>query len=248
MKRLIKVLSLVLVFIMCFGVVSAFAKGKTLSNDKFYMEIPENFEIKDSYGEDHYYFEDSNLMEYSGTFEIFVEGNILFPDGIKDTDINIIKERIKDFIYIENVEAELDIKKAEKGKINGISACYIYGITNDGVSEEFLHAYVLTTKENLYIVAASNNTEEFEKEPEFLKQVMSSFLINGTYYNGEKLTKSHDFSKSERYIDALERDVLTESYYNYHSGSAAIGLIFIISILVLPILLIVFLVLYTKTK
>ena len=64
MKKAIKVLSLALVLIMCFGVVSAFAKGNVLSNDKFYAEIPEGFEIKDSYGEDHYYLEDSNIMDY----------------------------------------------------------------------------------------------------------------------------------------------------------------------------------------
>ncbi len=248
MKRIIKVLSLVLVFIICFGVVSAFAKGKTLSNDKFYAEIPENFEINDTSGEDHYYFEDSNIIDYSGSFEIFVEGNFLFPDGIKDTDISIIKERIKNFVYIEEVEAELDIKKAEKGKINGISACYIYGITNDGVTEKYLHTYILTTKETLYIITASNSSEDFEKEPEFLKEIMSSFLVNGTYYNGEKLSKKHDFSKAEKYIDALERDVLTENYYTYHSGTMVFGIVFIIAILVLPILTIIFFVLYIKTR
>lgn len=248
MKRTFKILSLVLIFIMCFGVVTAFAEGKTLSNDKFYAEIPENFEINDTSGEDHYYFEDSNIVDSLGSFEIFVEGNILFPDGIKDTDINIIKERIKNFVYIEEVEAEFDIKKAEKGKINGISACYIYGITNDGVTKEFLHTYILTTKETLYIITASSSSEDFEKEPEFLKDFMNSFLVNGTYYNDEKLSKEYDFSKSEQYIDALERDVLTENYYAYHSGTMAFGFAFIISILVFPLFLIIFLVLYIKTR
>lgn len=254
MKRIIKVLSLVLVFIMCFGVVSAFAKGKTLSNDKFYAEIPENFEITDSYGDDHYYFEGTSSIDYQENYtttinnlEIFVEGNILFPDGIKDTDIGIIKDRFSKFVYVEE-SAELDIKKAEKGNINGITACYIYGITNDGLSEEFFHAYILTTKENLYIVTTSNYIGAYEKEPEFLKEFMKSFLINGTYYNGEKLTKSHDFSKAERYIDALERDVLTESYYSYHSGTAALGLVIILIGVGLPILTIIFLVLYIKTR
>ena len=49
MKRTFKILSLVLIFIMCFGVVTAFAEGKTLSNDKFYAEIPENFEINEQF-------------------------------------------------------------------------------------------------------------------------------------------------------------------------------------------------------
>ena len=245
MKRIIKVLSLVLVFIMCFGVVNAFAKGKTLSNDKFYAEIPENFEITDAYGEGHYYFVDT--VEFKDSFEIYVEGNILFPDGIKNTDIAIIKNRFSNFINVED-SSELEIEKAEIGNINGISACYVYGITNDGISEEFLHAYILTTKENLFIVTTSNYIDAYEKEPEFLKEFMRNFLVNGTYYNGEKLTKSHDFSKAERYIDALERDVLTENYYSYHSGTAGIGLMIVLIGLCLPIVTIVFLVLYLKTK
>ena len=247
MKRAIKILSLVLVFIMCFGVVSAFAKGKNLSNDKFYAEIPENFEINDSYGDDHYYLEDTDITDYSGSFEIFVEGNILFPEGIKDTKIDTIKDRFSKFFSVEE-SSELVIKEAKKGNINGLTACYIYGVGNDGISEEYIHAYLLTTKENLYIVLSCGYDIDFEKEPEFLKDVMSSFLVNGTYFNGEKLTKSHDFSKAERYIDALERDVLTENYYSYHSGTAGIGLMIVLIGLCLPIVTIVFLVLYLKTK
>ncbi len=248
MKRTIKVLSFALVFIMCFGVVSAFAKGNFLSNDKFYAEIPEGFEINDSYGEDHYYLNDGDIIDYSGSFEIFVEGNFLFPDGIKKTEIEVIKERFKNFVYIENVEAVLDIKKAEKVNINGINACYIYGVTDDGISKESVHAYILTTKENLYIVMTTGSTDIDEKEPDFLKEVMSSFLVNGTYYEGEKLSKSHDFSKAEKYIDALERDVLTERYYNYHSGSTVVGLVFIAIILVFPILFVILIVKLVKTK
>ncbi len=245
MKRTIKILSLVLVFIMCFGVVNAFAKGKVLSNDKFYAEIPENFNICTEYGDDHYYLED--VVNYSGDFEIFVEGNIFFPDGIKDTDIGIIKDRISKFIYVEE-STEIEIKKAEKGNINGITGCYIYGVANDGISEEFLHAYVLATKETLYVVLTTGYADGFEKEPEYLREIMSSFLVNGTYFNEEKLTKAHDFSKAEHYIDALERDVLTESYYTYHSGSTSFAFVLILIILVLPVFVIIFFVLYIKTR
>ncbi len=254
MKKAIKILSLALVFIMAFGVVNASAKGKVLSNDKFYAEIPENFNICTEYGDDHYYLEDVSKdissKTYTGTIkniEIFVEGNILFPDGIKDTDIGVIKDRFAKFVYIEE-SSEFEIKKAEKGSINGITTCYIYGIINDGISEEFLHAYILTTKENLYVVTTTNYSDAYEKEPEFFKELMSSFLVNGIHYNGEKLTKSHDFSKAERYIDALERDVLTEDYEKYNSGMDSFVTFFVFTALALPIFLIIFLVLYIKTR
>lgn len=254
MKKAIKILSLVLIFIVCFGILSASAKGIVLSNDKFYAEIPEDFEVVDDYGDDHYYFEGVSSIDYQENLtttiynlEIFVEGNIIFPEGIKDTDIGVIKDRFSKFINVEE-SSELEIKKAEKGNINGITACYIYGITDDGISEEFLHAYVLTTKENVYIITTSNYIGAYEKEPEFLKEFISSFLVNGTYYNGEKLSKEYNFSKAEHYIDALERDVLTDNYYTYHSGTAGIGLMIVLIGLCLPIITIVFLVLYIKTK
>lgn len=245
MKRTIKILSLALVFIMSFGVLNAFAKGKTLSNDKFYAESPENFNLDNTSGYDHYYFVSQD--ELICDFEIFVEGNILFPEGIKDTDLGVIKDRFLKFYSVEE-STKLEIKKAEKGNINGITACYIYGIGDDGVSEEFIHAYLLTTKENLYIVSTASYDESFEKEPEFLKEFMSSFLVNGTYFNGEKLTESHDFSKAEHYIDALERDVLTDSYYTYHSGTVGTALFIIFVIICFPIVTIVLFVLYIKTK
>ncbi len=254
MKKKIKILALILAFEMCFLTIGTFAKGKTLSNDKFYAEIPENFSVCCEYGDDHYYLEDKSKDIYSETYtgtikniEIYVEANILFPDGIKNTEIDVIKNRISKFIYTEE-SSELEIKKAEIGNINGISHCYIYGITNDGISEEFLHAYILTTKESLYFITTTNYADAYEKEPEFFKEFMSSFLINGTYFNGEKLSKNHDFSNAEHYIDALERDVLTEEYYNYNSEMESFAVILVFLVLALPAITIIFFILYIKTK
>lgn len=245
MKRTIKILSLTLVFIMAFGVVSAFAKGKTLSNNKFYAEIPENFQVSDAYADDHYYIED--MVEYTGNLEIIVEGNILFPDGIKNTEIDVIKDRFTKHYQVEE-STEFEIKKAEKGKINGITACYICGLSNDGLSEEFIHVYILTTKENVYIVKAVGNVDTAENEPEFLKAFMTSFLINGTYFDGEKLTKEYDFSEEEHYIDALERDVLTEYYYSYNSGTVGGAVLIILTLFCFPVVTIIFIILFVKTK
>ena len=91
MKKTVKALALVLVFIMSFGFVTASAKGTVLSNDKFYVELPEGFEVCTDYGDSHYYFE--NEYSYEG-IDIIVEGNLLFPDGIKNTPENIIEEKI----------------------------------------------------------------------------------------------------------------------------------------------------------
>lgn len=247
MKRTFKILSFLLIFMMSFGVVNAFAKGKVLSNDKFYAEIPENFEISD-YDDAHYCFE--NQENISETIEIYVMGNLIFPDGIEKTETELIEKRFKKVIYEEDT-AQLEIKKIEKEELNGLKVCYIYGIIKNRLVEEYIHAYIFTTKETLYVISTIDYTEEnkdSEKEPEYFKEFANNFLVNGTYYNEEKLTKTHDFSKSEHYIDALERDVLTEDYEKYNSGLDSFVTIFVFTAFALPIILIILFVHYIKTR
>ncbi len=249
MKKTITVLSLVLAFIMSFGVVTASAKGIVLSNDKFYVEIPDGFEICTDYGDDHYYFENSeNVYE---ELNIYVEANFNFPDGIKKANEDIIENRFERFISDKEI-SEIDVEKIEKGNINGINACYVFGTYDGSVDgEQFLHAYILTTKENIYIVSAviyAIDKPNFEKEPDYLKETISSFLVNGTYYDGEKLAKPHDFSKVEHYIDALERDMLTDAYYEHNYNVDAFATVIIFLGLAFPIVFIVLIVLYVKTR
>ncbi len=246
MKKTVKALALVLVFIMSFGFVTASAKGTVLSNDKFYVELPEGFEICTDYGDSHYYFE--NEYSYEG-IDIIVEGNLLFPDGIKNTPENIIEERFKTFFYDVDETGFAEVKTLEKGEINGISACYVYGYVDNELYSDDIFAYILTTRETLFIVytTLSSGTQDEGKQPAYLKDFMKNFLVNGTYYDGEKLSKAHDFSKEEHYIDALERDMLTEDYYEYNDDFDVI-LGFIIASFTLPVVLIVFIVLYFKTK
>ncbi len=246
MKKPVKALAFVLVFIMSFGFVTASAKGTVLSNDKFYVELPEGFEVCTDCGDSHYYFE--NEYSYEG-IDIIVEGNLRFPDGIKNTPENIIEERFRAFFYDVEETGFAEIKTLEKGEINGISACYIYGYIDNELYSDDIFAYILTTHETLFIVytTLSSGTQDEGKQPVYLKDFMKTFLVNGTYYNGEKLSKPHDFSKEEHYIDALERDMLTEDYYEYNDDFDVI-LGFIIASFTLPVVLIVFIVLYFKTK
>lgn len=247
MKKIIKALAFALVFIMIFGVLTVSAKGNVISNDKFYVEIPDGFEICTDYGDNHYYLE--NEYSYDG-IDIIVEGNLRFPDGIKKTPENIIEARFKDIVYDIEDTGTVEVKKLEKGEINGISACYVYGIIDSSVYINDIFAYILTTEENLFIVytTMASGIQEEGTQPVHLKDFMRTFLVNGTYYDGEKLSKEHDFSKAEHYIDGLERDVLTEDYYEYtdevNSGILAVFLLCAI----FPIVFIVLLVLFLKTR
>ncbi len=247
MKKSIAILSLVLAFIMAFGVITASAKGNALSNDKFYVELPDGFEICTDYGDSHYYLE--NEYSYDG-IEIVVEGNLRFPDGIKKTPENIIEERFKDFFYDAEGTGFAEIKKLEKGDINGISACYVYGTVDNELYSDDIFAYILTTEENLFVVytTISSGIQEEGKQPDYLKDFMRTFLVNGTYYDGEKLSKNHDFSKAEHYIDALERDMLTDDYYEYSDDMTGVVFAVIILAFILPLVFIVFVILFFKTR
>ncbi len=247
MKKTIKVLALALVFIMSFGVITASAKGNTLSNDKFYVELPDGFEICTDYADNHYYLE--NEYSYDG-IDIVVEGNLRIPDGIKKTPENIIEQRFKDFVYDVEDTGYLEIKNLEKGDINGISACYVYGVIDNTIYSDDVFAYILTTEENLFVVytTISSGIQEEGTQPAYLKDFMRTFLVNGTYYDGEKLSKAHDFSKAEHYIDALERDMLTEDYYEYTDDLNGAILAVVLLAFVLPVIFIVLIVLFFRTR
>lgn len=246
MKKTVKALALALVIIMTLGIITASAKGNALSNDKFYVELPEGFEICTDYGDNRYYLE--NVDTFDGVY-IVVEGNLRFPDGIKNTPENIIEERFRAFFYDVEETGFAEIKALEKGEINGISACYVYGYVDNELYSDDIFAYILTTQENLFIVytTITSGIQEEGKQPDYLKDFMRTFLVNGTYYDGEKLSKAHDFSKEEHYIDALERDMLTDDYYENNDNFDVI-LGFIIASFTLPVVLIVFIVLYFKTR
>lgn len=246
MKKTVKALALALVFIMTLGIITASAKGNALSNDKFYVELPEGFEICTDYGDNHYYLE--NVNSYDG-LDIIVEGNLRFPDGIKGTPENIIEQRFKDFVYDVEDTGSLEIKDLEKGDINGISACYVYGVIDSSIYALDIFAYILTTQETLFVVYTTVTSGIQEgKQPDYLKDFMRTFLVNGTYYDGEKLSKAHDFSKAEHYIDALERDMLTDDYYEYAEDLNGIIFAVVILALILPVICIVLIILYIRAR
>ncbi len=237
-KIFIGFLSVMLIFSVCSLSVSAV--GDIIENDKFIAEIPDGFEINTGGGYDHYYLED--VYDYNGDIEIFVEGNILIPDGVENTENELINERIKEYFYSEGIYTNVVIQKAEKKKINGLTVYSVFGDDNG----EKLWANIYTTKENLYIVLFSSFS--LDEEPEYFKEFSENFYINGTHYNGESLTIKVDFSNKLHYIDALERDVLNEEYHEYNSNIDVFATIFAVLGLSSPIISIIFLILFVRTR
>ncbi len=237
-KIFICFLAATLIFSVCS--VSVSAVGGIIENDKFIAEIPDGFEINTGGSYDHYYLED--VYDYNGDIEIFVEGNILIPDGVENTEKELINKRIKEYFYSEGIYTNVVIQKAEKKKINGLTAYSLLGDNNG----EMLWGNIFTTKESIYIVIFSSFS--LDEEPEYFKEFSENFYINGTHYNGESLTKKIDFSNKIHYIDALERDVLNEEYYEYNSNMDVFIAIFFALGLASPIISIILLILFIRTR
>lgn len=245
MKKRIVFISLIMVIVLMFTGVSAFATAKNinksvvLDNDRFYVTLPDGYTYEKGYSSNYYY---SN--ENFDTIEFFVEGNLLFPDGIEKTPEEIINKRFEEFCGEEYI-SEIKINLLKKIKVNGFSSATIEGTRDDGAFEYTFKAYILTTKETLYIIIA-----ESENGFSDIENMMKGFTVNGTYYEGDVPTIKHDFTKSEKYIEALERDTVrefedpgtfSESLYG------AIGIILLL-MLALPVVIIVLAVKYSGLK
>ncbi len=239
MKKLITVILSVVIILSVFSL-TASAQGNILANDKFIAVIPENFEIYKNSGYDHYYLQDA--VSYSGNIEIFVEGNFLFPEGIKKASDDVISKRIADYLYNESMYENVEMSRISKEKINGITVGRFAAL--DG--SENLFGYIYTTEQTLFIALYS--TYNGDEEPENFIKFIENFYVNGTHYDGEKLSVNVDFSKEIHYIDALERDVFTEEYYDYNSGVGVFAVILVLICILAPIAGIVFLILFIITR
>lgn len=245
MKKRIVFISIIMAIVLILTGVSAFASAQkvnkkiVLDNDRFCVTLPDGYAYEEGFSSNYYY---SN--ENFDTIEFFVEGNLLFPDGIAKTSEKTISKRFEEFYGEENI-SEVKINLLEKIRLNGFSAATVEGTRDDGAFEYTFKAYILATKETLYIIVS-----ESENGFSDIENMMKSFTVNGTYYEGDVPTIKHDFTKSEKYIEALERDTVkefedpgtfSESLYG------AVAIIFLL-MLALPVVIIVLAVKYTGLK
>ncbi len=243
MKKKIILVSLVLAVVLMFTGVSAFAtateKKVVLDNDRFYVTIPDGYAYEEGFSSNYYY---SN--ENYDTIEFFIEGNLLFPDGIAKTPEETLSKRFEEF-YGEECISEVKINLLKKIKLNGFSTATVEGTRDDGAFEYTFKAYILTTKETLYIIIS-----ESENGFSDIENMMKSFTVNGTYFEGDVPTIKHDFTKSEKYIEALERDTVREfedpgAFSESMYGAVAVILLLMLA---LPVVIIVLAVKYSKLK
>ncbi len=242
MKRFTKILCTTLALILCVGFVSAFAEGSPtiLDNDKFYAEIPAEYK-KGEYGEAYYTFENENIE----TVDIIVDGNIICPEGIKNMSDETISERYTRY-YGSIWSEEIEVTDVLKERINGLAAYRISGTTYS-IFTYYFCTYIFATEENVYIFKFESDSLE-NTSSEKLKPIVESFIPNGTPFPGDKLLKNHDFSKSESYISALERDVLGQSNVEYNQSANSFASVVISLAFLCPLILIIFMVKYFKQR
>ncbi len=245
MKKRIVFISLILAIILMFTGVSAFATAKSankkvvLDNDRFYVTLPDDYAYEEGYSSN-YYYSNGNF----DTIEFIIEGNLLFPDGIAKTPKETISKRFEEF-YGEEYISEVKINLLEKTKLNGFSTATVEGTRDDGAFEYTFKAYILSTKETLYIIIS-----ESENGFSDIENMMKSFTVNGTYYEGDVPEIKHDFTKSEKYIEALERDTVRELEDPGAFSESLYCAVVIILLLMftLPVVIIVLAVKYSKLK
>lgn len=245
MKKKVSIICIVLSLIMLVGTFSVYAasgenSGKIiLDNDRFYAVIPDGYKYESGFSSNYYYVNDNY-----DSIEFFVLGNLMFPDGMASTDEETIKKRYTTFILEEQM-SEINISSAEKVNVNGFSAWVISGERSDSAFVYKFKTYILTTKETLYIIVAENETSFSDVD-----LLMKDFIINGTYYEGDVPTLEHDFSKSEKYINAIEKDIdnLADDSAKMTNGvMTAFGVLGLL-LLAYPIIIIVLAVKYRAKK
>ncbi len=225
----VKKLALLLVISLlasCFFGISAFAGDEAIENDYFevntdilYAKIPDDFEF-DPYGSmsylETYYFSDYELS----SIQFLVLENNKAPNGITAISNAQAIEIVEDY-YGAQRSYVIENAKVTKATVNGISALRIDGAFSyfpfdsaDYQEDEYYYgmcAYLLATKENVFVIVYESWYEEVEIED--FEEVISTVLINGTYFDGDKLTVNHDFSSAPDYKDATIADA--ENYDGY---------------------------------
>lgn len=244
-KRLftIGIICVLLISLLCIGVNAQADERVVLDNSVFYIDIPEGY-MFDTEQSDNFYVVDSDFGSQS--LEFFVQGNLMFPKGVTKAEDDEIISKVKRITQWSNT---VSVTEVEKLVINGQKAALIKA-TDEFLYETAVEYYVFNTKEAVCVIGVTYSTEEEKQE---IQQILSTFVINGTYFEGDEPIKKHDFSKSPDYYEAVKANA--DAYYDYYEEFdddmwGIVGIVLIIALLIpgTIIALIIFIYLWRKNK
>ncbi len=221
MKK-IKRLSLLLVtFLILTSAFSknAFAEEKEafiVDTRTVYAEIPADFDFLPF--SESFYFSDTE----GDCIQILQAENFNLENGVK----RLTKERAFDiykyYFDIDTAFYDYRISEGKTEKINGISSYVISGeilteytecdsyddesgniVPGDYCSQYFI-VYIFATKEDTIIISYESGGEKTKENIQEAQEIIKTVLINGTHFDNEKLSVSHNFTNSPKFEDAIQ--------------------------------------------
>ena len=213
-KKICVLLAAVFVFssvLCCTAFATGVSEGYVIDTDVVYAELPDDYTL--DFVDNYFYFSDDDFNS------IVVEAieNKAAPDGITELTEEFVKGFFLNVYLLEGDETYADYYKledvtAKKTKVNGISAYELigkYAETDDCGDENcedvYVYpfcSYIFATKENIVMVTYEE-CEDKAIDTEDINQVLATLAINGTYFDGDVPTVTHDFSTAPAYKDAL---------------------------------------------
>ncbi len=214
--------------------VSAAAEEDTaaeIDNNVFFIDFPEGYVFDNSFSQNFYVYDDEFGTK---TMEFFVEGNLMFPRGLENETDQAIIDKVK---RVTEWGSSYIPDAVKRGKINGQSAVIITGTDEFIVSSSYYY-YIFATKEAVCIIEASFSGDEEKKE---IESIISTFVLNGTSFNGETPILAHDFTNSPDYYEQVNQ--YAQGYYESDEEfEDNLGVVLVIGLIVLlsgPALIIV---------
>lgn len=219
MKKIVPVIFLcALIIFSAFSINVLLVKNET-SQDKIltkelYMEIPSSFDYYPISDNDEFF---SYFLNDEMALYVYCQDNENAPEG-PDKIIQKDAEVIFNKVYLQNDKnVHLELKAKEKTKFNGITAYILNGKCCSGNCEpdECYHsfaAYIMATKENVYLFVFLELSESFT-EYDIAEKTMNSVVLNGTYFSGDEPVRTADFSEYNAKMSFV--DVARSWSWNY---------------------------------
>ena len=195
-----------LISLLCTGVSAQEQEKVVLDNSIFYIDIPEGYEFDTNFSPN---FSVNGAFTSTISLEFFVGGNIYFPQGFSRLDDMAIIDRVR---RITDWSTDFSVDELKHARINGQSAVVITG-TDEFIYESGFAYYVFATEENYCVIEASYMGEEEQKE---LEGIISTFVLNGTHFDGGAPIKNHNFSDSPDYVEEVLE--FSQGYYTSHES------------------------------
>lgn len=203
-----KILAVLVVCILIFSTLSVAVNAEApekvvLDNSVFYIDIPENYM---------YYTENSDNFcimdsDFGGQeMEFFVEGNLMFPQGIAKAGDEEIVSKVRRIVHWDT---GVSVNEVKRKVVNGMNAVILV-CTEEFLGENESEYYVFATKEAVCVISISYYDNEEKQE---IEGILETFTMNGTYFEGDKPVNKHDFTNSLDYYTAI--DQYAKEYYDY---------------------------------